>query len=218
MEARAVVVGASRAAAAAGHALAEAGARVTIAARRAEAAEALAGQLDCGASAVELGSGEADARPDVVVHTTPVGTGGAGAAPVPDAWLRPGCAVLDAVYRPARTPLLRRAEERGALPVMGEWFLHQALLQHVAIYRGVHGTEDALGIPDSVAIASSAPWPPPRRGGEPPATGPRPRRLLVGLRGGGKTRGPRPGRAAGGRWIDLDERVAAGAARPTRPR
>lgn len=211
--AHAVVVGAGGAAAAAGHALAEAGARVTIAARREEAAEALASQLNRGASAVELGSGAADAlRPDVVVHATPVGTGGMGDAPVPDAWLRPGCAVLDAVYRPARTSLLRRAEARGALPVMGtRWFLHQALLQHVVIFRDVHGTEDAAGIPgerrdriERAMAGASARWGASEDGAPPRAV------CLVGLRGSGKTS---VGRALAARlgaaWIDLDERVAA---------
>ena len=148
----------------------------------------------------------------MVVHTTPVGTGGTGNAPVPDAWLRPGCAVLDAVYRPARTPLLRRAEERGALAVMGtRWFLHQALLQHVAIFRGVHGTEDASGIPDErrdrierAMAAASARWGASGDGAPPRAV------CLVGLRGSGKTS---VGRALAARlgaaWIDLDERVAA---------
>jgi len=41
-----------------------------------------------------------------------------------------GAVVLDMVYRPARTELLKRAERAGARPVSGLWmFLHQAWFQ-----------------------------------------------------------------------------------------
>lgn len=208
-----VVVGAGGAAAAAAYALAEGGARVTIAARRGAAADALARTIGGGAEGVELGTPGAEAlRPDVVVHTTPVGTGGRGDAPVPDAWLAPDGAVLDAVYRPARTPMLVRAEALGARPVEGtRWFLHQALLQHVAIFRDVYGTEDAAKVDaglrervERVMAGASARWGATDGGGAPRVV------CLVGLRGSGKTSvGRALAERLGAPWIDLDERIAA---------
>ena len=46
---------------------------------------------------------------------------------IPEDHLRPGTLVLDAVYRPLRTPLLELAIQKGCTPVPGgEWFVRQA--------------------------------------------------------------------------------------------
>ena len=53
-----------------------------------------------------------------------------GELPVPAEALRPGAVVLDAVYRPLRTPLLQAAVARGCTAVPGgEWFVRQAAAQ-----------------------------------------------------------------------------------------
>ncbi len=68
---------------------------------------------------------------DVLVHTTPLGSKlHPDICPIaPDA-LRKGSIVLDAVYRPADTPLLRAARAAGAVAIPGaDWFLEQALAQ-----------------------------------------------------------------------------------------
>jgi shikimate dehydrogenase len=76
----------------------------------------------CGATAVETlrrsdGSmdrlADALAAADLVVNATPVGTQG-DETPVPASFLRPGLAVLDLVYRPSPTRLVREARAAGA--------------------------------------------------------------------------------------------------------
>ncbi len=129
----ALVLGAGGAARAAVHALRDAGATITVAARRLDAAADLG--PDHAITLEALGTLAAPA-PSVIVHATPLGTGGLGVVPVPDELLAPGVVVLDAVYCPRRTALLRRAESRGAMTVEGaQWFLRQAWLQHLKIFR-----------------------------------------------------------------------------------
>ncbi len=130
-----LVLGAGGAARAALRALQAMGLEALVAARRPEAAQALAKEFGC--RAVDW---DAIGRTphDVLVHCTPVGTGcGDPEAtdpeqiPVPADWIRPGTLVLDAVYRPLRTPLMVQAAARGAFPIPGaEWFLRQALAQY----------------------------------------------------------------------------------------
>lgn len=131
--AAALVIGAGGAARAAVYALKEAGASVTVAARRGAAAAELGGDRAVSLAALRDLGGQA---PKIIVHATPLGTEGRGDAPVPPALLTPGVTVLDAVYRPRRTELLRLAASRGAGTVEGsEWFLQQAWLQHLRIFR-----------------------------------------------------------------------------------
>jgi shikimate dehydrogenase len=66
---------------------------------------------------------------DILVNTTSVGLG-SDESPVDASCLRPGTTVLDAVYSPEHTRLLRDAESRGAHPISGKWMLiHQAVAQ-----------------------------------------------------------------------------------------
>ncbi len=168
--AAALVVGAGGAARAAVHALREAGARVTVAARRVEAAAALSGDRAVSLEALSDLDGEA---PRVIVHATPLGAAGSGSdpasaenpgvadrgeAPIPSALLTPGVTVLDAVYRPRRTGLLRLAASRGAVTVEGaEWFLQQAWLQHLRLFRhGYAARYGTAGPPAEVVTAAAA--------------------------------------------------------------
>ena len=71
---------------------------------------------------------------DALIHCTPLGTAGRPQAeselPIPAEALRPNTLVLDAVYRPLRTPLLELARSKGCTPVPGaEWFVRQAMSQ-----------------------------------------------------------------------------------------
>ena len=125
---RVLVIGAGGAARAAAKAVAQLGARLLVSARRAEAAAELAATF--GGTSVpwaELGAVEYDA----LVHCTPAGSlAQPGELPFDASVLRPGTLVLDAVYRPLKTPLLLAAVERGCTPVPGgEWFVRQAILQ-----------------------------------------------------------------------------------------
>jgi shikimate dehydrogenase len=133
---RAVVFGAGGAARAVVLALAgaEAGSIVVVNRRleRAEAAAALGGP---GAWAVATGDLTEDvvAAADLVVNATPLGMAGTGAAlesVVDPGWLGRRHTVVDLVYRPLETALLRAAAERGARPVDGLGMLvHQAARQ-----------------------------------------------------------------------------------------
>lgn len=72
------------------------------------------------------------ARANVVINTTPVGMGTSNKSDLPcDAmFLGYGQFVLDAVYHPLATPLLRAARKVGATAVDGlEMLVHQAALQ-----------------------------------------------------------------------------------------
>ncbi len=122
-DARAVVVGTGGAARAALHGLA--GARCFVAGRDAAKREELARAF--GATACALGD-VGRIEYDVLVHTTPLGSRAhADMLPVAAGALRRGAVVLDAVYLPRETPLLRAARAAGARTVGGaDWFLRQA--------------------------------------------------------------------------------------------
>jgi shikimate dehydrogenase len=133
----AVVVGAGGAGRATAFALADAGATVHVANRTASRATDLAAALDApDATAGGLDSLE-DAVPDadLLVNATSVGME-AEETPVPAALLHADLAVLDAVYAPLRTRLLRDAEAAGATTVDGAWML---------LFQGVEAFERWTG-------------------------------------------------------------------------
>lgn len=125
--ARAVVLGAGGSARAVVWGLMERGAEVTVLNRTVAKAEALATEL--GAAAAGPLEALADTPHDVLVNTTSVGLA-SDVSPVAADALCAGAVVLDAVYDPPRTRLLRDAEARGARPVAGSWMLvYQAAAQ-----------------------------------------------------------------------------------------
>jgi 3-dehydroquinate dehydratase/shikimate dehydrogenase len=90
--------------------------------------------------------------PRVVVHSTPVGgpgdgddQNGNGERLLPDWQPAAGTYVLDMVYQPRQTRLLRETSAAGAIPVPGiEMFLTQAARQ-LSLFTGRHLPEDVLG-------------------------------------------------------------------------
>jgi shikimate dehydrogenase len=131
LEGTAVVAGAGGAGRAAAFALADAGMRVRIANRTVERAEELAEAVE-GATAHPLSAlGDLLADASVLVNATSVGME-EDATPVPAAALHGGLAVLDAVYTPVETRLLRDAASAGATTVDGAWML---LYQGVAAFE-----------------------------------------------------------------------------------
>jgi shikimate dehydrogenase len=131
-----LVLGAGGAARAVVLALGRAGARVTVAARRPDAAQSAAALAPAGA-AVPLGAvgppvgpsagGVDPGRFSMVVNATPLGMSGGDRLPVDPGALNAGQAVVDLVYHPADTPLLTAARARGATAVNGlGMLLHQA--------------------------------------------------------------------------------------------
>ncbi|QDX39695.1 shikimate dehydrogenase [Salarchaeum sp. JOR-1] len=134
--ANAVLVGAGGAGRAIAFAIADAGASVAIANRTVETAASLAADVGDAASAHGL-----DAVPglladaDVLVNATSVGMG-EDASPVPANALHAGLTVMDAVYSPLDTRLLRDARDAGADTVDGAWML---------LYQGVEAFERWTG-------------------------------------------------------------------------
>jgi 3-dehydroquinate dehydratase/shikimate dehydrogenase len=125
--AQVAVVGAGGAARAVVHALCEAGARVTIFNRT----EARARDLAAAAGASWAPLPALASHPyRLLVHATPAGMAPDGAASaIPAEWLRGEC-VVDLVYAPRRTRLLREASRRGIEAIDGLGiFVEQAALQ-----------------------------------------------------------------------------------------
>jgi shikimate dehydrogenase len=118
----AVVVGAGGAGRAAAFALADAGMTARIANRTVSRAETLADDLSTatahGLDDLESLLGDAD----VLVNATSVGME-SDETPVPAAALHGDLAVLDAVYEPIETRLLREADAAGATTIDGAWML-----------------------------------------------------------------------------------------------
>jgi 3-dehydroquinate dehydratase / shikimate dehydrogenase len=123
---RVLLIGAGGAARAAAFALARAGAAVSVWARRPRQAAALARAVD----------GEAINRQeiarrsfDAIVNCTPVGMYPHGGAPLEARELN--CRlVMDLIYRPLKTELLRRAEDRGIETISGvDMFVAQGAAQ-----------------------------------------------------------------------------------------
>jgi len=114
---RAVILGAGGAARAAAVALLQVGCQVTVLARRAEQAAAVAADVGClHGPLARLAAHEWD----VLINATPVGSGSlAGRSPVPAALHRRGAVVLDMVYDPLDTPFLRDAVAAGGQAVDG---------------------------------------------------------------------------------------------------
>ena len=142
----AVVVGAGGAGRAVAFGLADEGMSVEIANRTVSKAEDLAAEVP-GASGHGLNAlGELLSGADVLVNCTSVGMD-EDATPVPADTLYGDLAVLDAVYSPVETQLLRDAGAVGATTVDGAWML---------LYQGVEAFERWTGESAPVAPMNEA--------------------------------------------------------------
>lgn len=123
-----LVLGTGGAARAALQAVKQARGRASVSGRDAARTQALAREMSCSAVAWQDIQGLAY---DVLVHCTPMGSlAEPGKLAIPAEWIRPSTLVLDAVYRPIKTPLLVEAMKRGCTAVPGgEWFVRQARMQ-----------------------------------------------------------------------------------------
>jgi shikimate dehydrogenase len=131
---RALVLGAGGAARAIALALSGAGADVAVAARRIEQAETVAGSAP-GIRAVAFDAASIDrelGEASLLVNATPVGRAGESLQLDP-AGLGARLTVVDLIYHPETTPLVRTARERGATAFNGlGMLLHQAALSFEA--------------------------------------------------------------------------------------
>jgi shikimate dehydrogenase len=138
---RAVVVGAGGAGRAVAFGLADRGLSVDIANRTTEKAVSLAETVtDSSVSGTATGQGldgldELLAEADILVNATSVGME-SDESPVPAGALHGDLAVLDAVYSPLETRLLREAADAGARTVDGAWML---------LYQGIEAFEQWTG-------------------------------------------------------------------------
>ncbi len=127
-EKRTVVIGAGGAARAIGYAVTAAGGCVTIVNRSQKNGEALA--KDLGADFRFLSDFNGTSC-DVLINTTPVGMlPRTDAIPVDEAFLHPDMVVMDIVYNPLETRLLRAAARIGCTTVSGlDMFVYQGAAQ-----------------------------------------------------------------------------------------
>ncbi len=138
---RSVVLGAGGAARAVVYGLRERGSVVTILNRTEATARTLASELG-GEGAGPL-SDLGDLEYDVLVNTTSVGLR-SDESPVDAATLRPETLVMDAVYDPERTRLLRDAADRGARTLGGKWMLVHQAAEQFRIWTGQDPPVDAM--------------------------------------------------------------------------
>ena len=140
----AVLVGAGGAGRAAAFALADAGASVHIANRTVDRAESLAADVP-GATAGGLDTLDRVADADLLVNATSVGMEpDVDETPVPAEHLHGDLAVLDAVYTPMETRLLRDAASAGATTVDGAWMLLFQGVEAFELWTGRDAPVDAM--------------------------------------------------------------------------
>ncbi len=112
-----ILLGAGGAARAIGFGLKEKGCRVAIFNRSPKRAELLAEELGCKHHPL---SSFKEMDGDILINATSVGMHPMDAeSPVPKGILKEGMVVMDIVYRPVRTKLLREAEAQGCLTIDG---------------------------------------------------------------------------------------------------
>jgi shikimate dehydrogenase len=80
---------------------------------------------------------------DVLVNTTSVGLR-SDESPVASAALRADGVVLDAVYDPPETRLLRDARARGARTVGGKWMLVEQAVEQIRLWSGRAAPADVM--------------------------------------------------------------------------
>lgn len=138
---RAVVLGAGGTARALTFGLLERGARVEVLNRTPARAEALARELGAaGAGPLEA---LASAAYDVLVNTTSAGLR-SDESPVPAAALREGALVMDVVYDPPETRLLREASRRGCTVVPGRAMLVEQAAEQIRLWTGREPPADVM--------------------------------------------------------------------------
>lgn len=137
-----IILGAGGAARAAAVALEERGARVRILARNRERAVQVGAEIGCAAGDLNV---LLNTEWDILINATPVGgTSLAEQSLVPKALFKKGAMVLDMIYEPLETKLLREAAEAGCIVISGfEMLLAQAAAQF-EVWTGSEAPIDAM--------------------------------------------------------------------------
>jgi 3-dehydroquinate dehydratase/shikimate dehydrogenase len=138
----ALVLGAGGAAKAVAYGLARRGAEVVLASRTSQRAEKLAEKVGC--KAVDWGARH-NFFVDVLVNCTPVGMHPqVDDSPYDKLYLKPHMVVLDTVYNPETTLLVKEARQRHCVVVTGvDMFVRQAALQF-KLFTGLDASEELM--------------------------------------------------------------------------
>jgi 3-dehydroquinate dehydratase / shikimate dehydrogenase len=151
---RVVILGAGGAARAAAFALRHVGCGVTVLARRPQQAAEVAAAAGCDhGDLADLATREWD----VLINATPVGSSSEPVkSPVPARLHRAGSVVLDMVYDPLVTPLLREAQAAGAQTVDGLQMLIAQAAGQFETWTGLEAPLDAMRAAALVAAQEPA--------------------------------------------------------------
>lgn len=158
-ESRALVIGTGGSARAAVAALGAAGvAHLCVLARdagRADELRAVAGNVPFESADLKDDPARWVAQADVIVNATPVGQGNEPAV-IPTGSIPRSAVLVDLVYRPSVTPLIRAARDRGAIAHSGlGMLLHQAAISF-EIWTGVEAPMDAMSAAGLWELAKAA--------------------------------------------------------------
>lgn len=139
---QALILGAGGVARSIAYGLSRRGAVVTVTNRHDERAGKLAEEVGCRSIAW---SQRAGAVTDVLINCTPVGMHpNVDDTPMPPAGFKQGMLVMDTVYHPENTMMLKLARERGCTTVTGvDMFIRQAAHQFL-LYTGKEGPTDLM--------------------------------------------------------------------------
>jgi shikimate dehydrogenase len=151
--ARAVVLGAGGSARALVFGLLERGAQVAVLNRTVTRATKLAEEL--GAQTAGALSDLAKMPYDVLVNTTSVGLR-SDLSPIEAEWISPASTVMDAVYDPPETRLLRDAGARGARTIGGTWMLIYQAAEQLRLWTGRDAPIDTLAAAFDAAGAAKS--------------------------------------------------------------
>jgi shikimate dehydrogenase len=149
---RVLLLGAGGAARAIAHGVAERGVELCIANRDLERARTLAHEV--GATAKGLDEAEHAGDYDVVVNATSVGMNEVDpGSPVPERAIHAGQAVMDIVYKPIETALVRAARRAGAETVHGGRMLLYQAARQFELYTGHDAPLEAMDAALRAAMA-----------------------------------------------------------------
>lgn len=143
----AVVLGAGGAAKSVVLALVRRGAHVIVVNRTHEKAQQVvtlaAHHVPSGTGSVRVGTAESIADASILVNATSIGMN-TEELPIPRELLHPGLVVLDAVYSPLDTALLRAARHAGASIVDGLWMLIDQACRQQVVWFGQQPDREAM--------------------------------------------------------------------------